>query len=209
MNQILESLRHFIIRDLTYVVGGSSLMAAFLFDYSNFRPVSAPIWAVLLLVGVAYGVGYVVPEVLSVIRIITTNPIVHLPCGLRWAYRRFTGINWVDLDRSKLDQRYWDFIEHASARRMAEYHRIINLKIISTTLGANWLLCSGVLAMKGWWAADGSVAAHALIPLAVSIALIVNSWIKGAQQSVFIWVWQAPQEVTPTPQGQQMFRKRY
>ena len=74
--EVITVLGRFFYRDYMYLVGGGSILVtlSFVFNLPIPSEISSAIW--ILVVGVAYGIGFVVQETLSLTPLITTAPVV-------------------------------------------------------------------------------------------------------------------------------------
>lgn len=189
-SELFKALRYFITRDVMYLVGGGSVCVTLLYVSGQPLTKEYPTGIWLLAAGVAYGVGYAVQEILSLFPCLTTAPVLKPNRLVRWLYRRFTLTNWSCIDRSAWPKKMQTFEENAPSRTFAQFQRIIGLKHIGSTLGANWLVSGCVL---GIYAASnqGSKLDFVLVfgTLFLATGLIAMAWVKGAQQTQYVWNW--------------------
>lgn len=193
--ELIRALRYFITRDIMYLVGGASVGITLLHvsgqPLTTDYPTAIWLWAA----GVAYGVGYAIQEILSLSRILTTAPVLKPKWLVKWLYGRFTRADWRCVDPSAWQTKRKRFEEKAFERTYAQFQRIIGLKHIGSTLGANWLMCGIILVVYAatnnkmhfdWVDFDWVLA---LATLFLSVGLIAMAWVKGAQQTQHIWDW--------------------
>ena len=88
MDELVKAFRHFIARDALYIVGGASVCVSALYGFGRLPKGDMPTWSLILGVGVTYGVGYAIHELLSLIRVVTTAPVLTPGRLLRALYRR-------------------------------------------------------------------------------------------------------------------------
>ena len=190
---LVNALRGFITRDIMYLVGGGSVCATLLHISGQglTTPYPTAIW--LLAAGVAYGVGYAIQEILSLSRILTTGPVLEPGRIVKWLYKRFTGQRWKDVDRLGWEAKQQKFEELASERTFAQFQRTIGLKHIGATLGANWLVSGCALGTYVY--RTESYKSDLLLAVAVlvlALGLMIMSWVKGGQQTQYVWSWKEP-----------------
>lgn len=204
--ELIRALRHFITRDIMYLVGGASVGITLLHvsgqPLTKDYPTAIWLWAA----GAAYGVGYVIQEILSLFSILTTAPVLKPKRLVKWLYRRFTRTDWLCVDPSAWETKRKRFEEKALERTYAQYQRTIGLKHIGSTLGANWLVCGFILVIYAvtnnkadfdWTFAFAKLFlsvglfdwALAFATLFLSLGLIAMAWVKGAQQTQHICDW--------------------
>lgn len=189
--ELIRAFRHFITRDIMYLVGGASVVITLL--HVSWQPLTkdypTAIW--LWAAGVAYGVGYAIQEVLSFFPILTTAPVLQPNWLVKWLYQRFTRAEWHDVAPSTWQTKRKMFEKKAHERTYDQYQRTIGLKQIGSTLGANWLVCGIILVI---YATTNNNALFdwvlAFAALVLSVGLIVMAWVKGAQQTQYIWDWE-------------------
>ena len=183
MDELVKALRHFITRDLVFVVSGSAVIGALLYRFERL-PRLEDSWLIFgLLAGVGYFVGYALQDGLSLTPLVTTAYVQRPNRFVQWLYRRFTRTEWrqihtIDLVRAR--ERITD------EKTLARLERIITLKQVGTAGGPSVAVCA-VLFLSNWWASG------AVFDLAVATAgailgpvLICLGWLKGAQQAEFV-----------------------
>ena len=187
MNELVKALRVFISRDLLYVIGGSSVLASFLYLFDRLPSSDQPLPVYLFLGGLGYVTGYAAQDGLGLTGFVTTRNVSKPPGIIQWFYRRFTGYEWTEIPKeADLQKGTMALIEDAPERVMAEFQRIITLKHVGTTMGANGLFVAVFLGLR-WWAHDELFdLCVAISTFLLAVILIILGWLKSAQQSAFV-----------------------
>jgi hypothetical protein len=73
MNDLITLLKHFLYRDVAYLVGGSIVMISFLYLFDRFDIVELPVAYYLLFAGLAYFVGYAVKDGFSLTPLVSNR----------------------------------------------------------------------------------------------------------------------------------------
>ena len=196
MNEFVRSLRHFIARDVIYIVGGGTVLLSFLylFDKIPEKDISTPYF--LFVAGIAYVVGYAVQDGGSLIGLTTTS----------YSYRpgRFTCFWFETLQRRPFPKIPKEFNFHKKVQELydiknneeflSSFRRIINLLQVGATMGPSSLLSGGILGFKAYETKtyfDFSLSAGAII---FGFLFIVHSWIKVAQRAEAIYDFLLPSQ---------------
>jgi len=223
MNALVEALKDFIARDILFVIGGASLMLSFCMLIGIPIPSNPSLYAVLFGVGVAYGIGYVIQDGISLIGLTTTGTVKRPGSLIRVLYRRLTGSEWkkieTDEEMKELGKAKKAFNDIANDNNRAQWHRTVVIKQIGTTLGSSWLLISILLLIARFilkdranYLPDGLEPWH-LLPMGIgglifSFVLIGLSWVKGAQQSQFFLDVFSEHKKKPEPKVKRSFLPR-
>jgi len=136
MSKLVKSIRNFIVRDITYIIGGASVILGFLYVWGkidvskksiniNIIPESANIIFYIIGIGLAYAIGYCFQEIFSLLHIVRTADYFRPRFSLRWLYRCLIGEKWEDVfpDIQKGRRRRWDV-----TKRLRRANIIINEK---------------------------------------------------------------------------------
>jgi hypothetical protein len=173
MSKLVKSIRNFIVRDITYVVGGASVILSFLYVWGKIDvskktinitvvPESANIIFYVIGFGLAYAVGYCLQEIFSLLHIVKTADYFRPRFPLRWLYRCLIGEKWEDVfpDIPKSRNRRWEV-----TKRLRRANIMINEKaspddkihrewmstfiMVCTTLGPCAMVTGLLLLWKG------------------------------------------------------------
>lgn len=173
MSKLVKSIRNFIVRDITYIVGGGSVILSFLYVWGKIDvskktinitiiPESANIVFYIIGIGMAYAVGYCFQEIFSLLHIVKTADYFRPRFPLRWLYRCLVGEKWEDVfpDIPKGRGRRWEV-----TKRLRRANIMINEKaspddkihrewmssfiMVCTTLGPCALVTGLLLLWKG------------------------------------------------------------
>jgi cell division protein FtsW (lipid II flippase) len=102
MKELVKALKNFIVRDIIYIIGGAIVIISFLYLHNRMdfllKHANDDHTAVcLLLLGIAYAVGYCFQDTASWIGIVTTASYFR-PWGiLQWVYWRFEHRFWQNI----------------------------------------------------------------------------------------------------------------
>ena len=169
MSELLKALKNFVVRDIIYIIGGSIVILSFLHLHGKIDVVvkyadDDHTAICLILLGLAYALGYCIQETASWIGIVTTGDDFEPGRIRKELYKRFIGREWDNLfnkiknddDKkkrrkeiiSKLEQadRNFSGLDPDSSIRM-ELERIISHMQIGTTIGPCAII-SGVLLLS-------------------------------------------------------------
>ena len=173
MSKMAKSIRNFIVRDITYIIGGISVILGFLYVWGKIDvskktinitivPESANIIFYIIGIGLAYAVGYCLQEIFSLLHIVKTADYFRPWFPLRWLYRCLVGEKWEDVfpDIPKGRQRRWDvtkrlrranIIINEKASQDDKTHRewIASFIMVCTTLGPCAMVSGMLLLWEG------------------------------------------------------------
>lgn len=186
MDELAKTLRHFITRDLLYVVGGSAVALAFLHLFNRLPSTNQPTVYFVFLAGVGYVIGYAIQDGLGLTPLFTTGQVAEAGPVLKFLYARHTRSEWKPIQDIDLDQAYRQVNERAHERTLAELQRIITLRHIGTTMGSNSLVVAVLLTFRWCQREETFDLALAISSALLSLLLLVIAWIKSAQQFRFI-----------------------
>lgn len=187
MNEFVKSLRNFLARDLLYIIGGTCVVASFLYLFGKLPEKQPPIPYLIILAGVAYAIGYAVQDSMSFFPIVTSRHIDGPGKLSRCYYLFFTGIKWETVsERVNFPEDYYRAVDNMSERKIEEFRRLITLKHIGTAIGSNLLVSFAFLAIKYFSECKPFDGWIALFSLVLAVLLIVQSWVKGLQQTQFV-----------------------
>ncbi len=199
MNELVKALKNFVVRDIIYIIGGSSVIVSFLYLFNKTDMLGKETHTAiyLLVAGLAYIIGYCIQDTASWIRIVTTASFFEPWPSLIWFYRRFLHREWVPIfpdivdaeERrneifERLDKAELIIQEKTSVDNKAERDRIISLMHMGTTMGPCSLVSGILLFIKAF--IDRNYTFRFNITLTVSVLIIsglmiVLAWIKALQ----------------------------
>lgn len=202
--EILEkSLNKLLTRDIFYIIGGVSIILAFLFYFDKFSfNNKIEYYTVILILLISYVIGYLTQEFLSLFRIVRTTLPKYVMSIDRILYKIFTGLECISpkegktKDTEKNNYQILDtdlqgvFLKGKDLEKLYYHKRIIDLKQIGSTIGSNWLICSIIIFLK--YFQNKQADSQFILVLSISIfifsviAIIVNR-IKLTQQIEFVY----------------------
>ncbi len=187
MGELIRALRHFIARDVLYVVGGGSVILSFLYFFDQLPDASSVSTAMYLLAaGIAYVVGYTIQEAFSLTGLLTSSYVTAPGRLVRFLYGRFTGRQWTlesDFDPLRANV---TISAYADELNLVELHRIIALRQAGTTTASSGFVCAVLLGAKAFCNRAPFDITLAVAVLVLSLVAWALGWIKAAQQTQYM-----------------------
>jgi hypothetical protein len=150
--QAVESvLRHLgatIIRDIIYIIGGSTILLTFLYLYKRLPNGPIDIFYKVYFMALSWMTGFAVQEIFSTLRIVTTSykkpgKILIIMLRLFTTGGRWDKLPSVDnIDIHKIDL---CIDKHSDTKTWNRIERIISLKMVGSTMGSSLLITSILL----------------------------------------------------------------
>jgi hypothetical protein len=185
MDELLKMIKHFITRDVAYLIGGSSILLAFSYSFGVDWRAELPLPLYLVFTGIAYVLGWAVQDLAGVIRIARTVPPRKLYFPITLAYKLFTGLEWKNIETK--DDLMQVTLRLSDEQDKIQHQRIATLKHVGTTMGPSCLI-SAVCLLHAQ-PASSSVRFDGILfwaTLALAAAFLLLGWIKAAQESKFL-----------------------
>jgi len=194
MEPLIKAFGRFIRRDVTYILGGGSVIISFFYCTGYFdRLLNLPDAFYLFMVGIAYVIGYAIQDGFSLTPFATTTSYFTPSPIVRWLYKQFVRQPWEDNKESfnpyerlvYFNQKEMDKQIPQSSLEFRE--RIIAFEMIGMTMGP----CAGVSSIFLFIRAVVSSQQRCFnILLAIGILLLgilflALGWIKATQQMEF------------------------
>ena len=181
MNSVIKALQQFLTRDLLYVLGGSSILLSIGWYFGLAVPEKSNNAILFFVIGIAYVIGYLIQELVSLTPILTTS---HFEPNkfISWLYQKFTNHELVLSEKMTNNTAFVELYSQMEDRQIQQIERTITLKHIGSTIGSNWLISSIFIVLK---AMETKENLHTFVAIAISSAsvfLLILAWIKGAQQ---------------------------
>lgn len=188
MSELVKAVKDFLTRDLLYIIGGCCVIVSFFYMFGRLPESSLSTSQLIGILAVGYVIGYGVQDGLSIIRIVTTRHLTKPSGCMKTVYCGFTGRRWKTIE-SELDfpKDYYEFVAAADGDVLSELRRIITLKHIGTTIGANVLVASVPLLFRALCTNapfDWTLFGAAIVASAIFLTL---SRLKGYQQTRYIY----------------------
>ena len=142
MDELLRAIRHFITRDLVFLVAGAITVGAFLYRFDRLPLGSVGLPLLLLAAGVCYVVGFTIQALASLLKLVTTEQLRVPGRFTRWLFHWLTGEVWSDVPAS---------IDRAAVRRslgeveVARIERVVMLKQLCASVGPSSFLAGGIV----------------------------------------------------------------
>lgn len=184
MDEFFRIFKHFLARDLIFLIGGGTVVTSFLYYFDRLPVDSTPVSFILLGTGIAYIVGYALQDGFSLLPFVRTAPLHRLNWYVRWFYRRFTREQWQDIGVEVNFERVTETI--VEERQRAELERIITLKQMGTTGGPCGLVASLFIGLKWLESCARFDLVLLFAALIFGFLLIHLGWIKLAQQAQYL-----------------------
>ena len=192
MAELFKTLKDFITRDILYIIGGFSVGTSFYFGYTGgnietiftfIEGMGAP--AFLIAISFSHIIGYCIQETLCLTPIVTT---ARFKPGILTAffYRAYTNKDWEISSNFDFLRTNIIHFNSLSEKQTNEYERVIFLKHIGVTIGTNWLVSSLILFFYAQNHCSLVLFKIGVFVFVFAIALIVHSWVKGAQQILYL-----------------------
>jgi len=189
MEEFFKALRHFLTRDIVFMIGGGSVVGIFLRHFHQVPSADSHIVLFLLLGGISYAVGYALQDGFSITHLTTTTKPRRLCWIARAAYERFTREKWKDIPDSVEFDTARRYIYEDNEHEQARYQRLITLRQVGGTLGP-CALVSSALFFWTWLDTRASFdLAGAVAALVLSIIFSILSWIKAAEHAKMLERW--------------------
>ena len=181
VNELAKLLKHFVTRDLMYIIGGSWVVSAFAYLIGWTPNMQYPSAYLLVLVGLSYCVGYAIQEVSSVTHLVKTAEIPPHQWA-RWLYRRFTGECWKPVPNLEPGDYFRMACSKGISRRgRTQLERTVTLVQVGAT-GGPCAIVSSVLFLIALCVGRGAVEFGLMLAsLFLGISLVVVNWVKSAQ----------------------------
>jgi hypothetical protein len=169
------------------VIGGLSTILAFLTLMEVPFPTDPSSAQLLLSVGVAYPIGYICQEAMSLTPLLSTSIVMKRGpffwSFLEQCFQRWAGEPWSvppDFDARRAYYRMYA----KPLDEVAAIDRLMFLKHIGTAIGSSWFVCS-LLFAASWYRTGNSkfliVAAAAFL---LSLLLILFGWLQGMEANL-------------------------
>lgn len=190
-DELIKAFRHFIGRDLAYLISGGAVMGAFL-HLCNRLPGPEESWVLFFLLGgLAYFVAYALQDLSCLVGFVTTAYVSKPNRFVQWLYRRFKHEPWskIEINVEKAHE------EMADERHLLWLERISTFRQVGTT-GGPCMALAGMLFFVRWYR-DGSQFdfSVSLAAVALGAILVALSWLKAAQEAQFIATHAKPKPV--------------
>lgn len=184
MNELVNALRRFITRDLTFLIGGGSTLGSFLLVFDRLPAVDDHVVVYLLLGGIAYVLGYVLQDSFGVLRLIPTTTPREPIRYQRLLYRLYVREEWQPIPAVV---NFEQVEENLSVDQAAWLERLTSLQQLGTCVGPCWLAAGGILATT-WWGNSPELFKIALpvASLVMGLILVHLAWIKACQQAQYL-----------------------
>jgi hypothetical protein len=189
MGELVKAFQKFLMRDLSYIIGGSAVILSFLYAFDRLPGESTSTFWYVLGLAFAYVVGYAIQDALGVLRIIRMKA-AHTPNKLaRYLYKLYDR-KYLKESKSFPEAEYKrgkDWLYTSAPQRYKDDHeRIEGLKQVAFTVGP-CLLISGILVLTRdcpTTAAFDRAVSYA--SLAIGVVLYFLGWLKVTQQAQYV-----------------------
>ena len=200
MDELVRTLKNFIVRDIIYIIRGASVILSFLYLFNRicFITGSDSTFVWLFAIGISYVIGYCIQEFFSLIRFVTTANYFQPWRPIKWLYRLSQHEEWEgifpditdeqnpqqEISR-KMSEADIKINEKASPDNKAFRERITSHMMIGTTIGPCGFV-SGILLLIKACILNRNCSREfniwlTICVLLISILLILFGWIKGLQ----------------------------
>jgi hypothetical protein len=188
---LLKNLGTTIVRDLIYVLGGASILFAFLYRFNFLSQSSVDIFIKIFLVGLAWIIGYATQEIFCIFGLVTTaykKPNKFLIFLLnRFAIPR----DWSNMpvDGKGLLKARLCIEKHCSTQTFGRIERTINLKQLGSTMGPCLLITFIIILSKLLFIKDINNYDWplAIMSIILSLIFILINRLKVAEQYYLEW----------------------
>ena len=184
VDELLRTFRNFLFRDFFYVVCGALIFRA----VREVGPLSVhPIFGqgtldTIVLVGMAYAIGYLNQEVWSQFGFVSTAPCSTFGAIPKPFYKRHTRRDWVPVGDSP------DFTRRQELKSMEGYQRITNHRYVGVSMGSALLTVSLLLTAAAIVHGSAAKLNLLLITVPLATAFLILSWVKAMQQCEFLHI---------------------
>ncbi len=186
--------RHYAARDAALIIGGTSLLLCLRFCFPDVAfyivgsDVSGPDY--LLLVGIAYVLGYFVQEALSIVsptRVTTSTHMERPGRCLKWAYERCTHakLEWSQLRDYDEDDATIYINRKQSERNQADYERMTAHLVMCMAIGSCWMLAGCILIVRALFVSSSNVFLFGGVMLGLGCCLVFLGRVKAIRIKKF------------------------
>lgn len=185
MNELVKSLRHFVVRDIVFMIGGGIVISSFFYVFPELRPKHDDHVVVFLFIaGLSYVIGYGIQDGANWLGLTKVAPAHKLSCALtKHAYKRITGEEWADIIK-EVNFREAERCIDADNAEGVRLERIIGLKQVGTTVGPCCFVASIAIVVGHWdsFGGEGQDIALVISGIVFGVLLIMLSRAKAAEQ---------------------------
>lgn len=186
MDALVKALEKFIMRDLAFIVGGSSIMMSFLFVYGRLPTASMPVIFYLLGAAFAYAIGWAIQDSLTFPRL-TRTKAGHNPTWLgKRLYSLFDRKCAIPVDSKKYEAAKRWLYESAPQRFRDDHERTESLKQVGMTLGPCFVISGMILFGKNWLLLIDFEQSVTVTVLLLGLLLWLLGWLKVTQQAQYL-----------------------
>jgi len=184
MNELIKELKHFISRDVFYILGGALILYSFSYKLGLIYDSNLPTVIYLFLAGISYVLGFVAQETFSLIGLVTTGQ-TEPGSKMKALYRIWVGVDWkvenLDLHRYKML-----IYEKTNEQLLAQLNRIISLKHIGSTMASCFLISCVFFLSKATETELPKDIVMTISSFIIGILLIFLNRLQSAQQIKFM-----------------------
>jgi hypothetical protein len=184
MDELLKSLSRFFTRDVIFIIGGATIIAAFAYCLDVWKwDISWPY--LLFIAGISYALGWATQDLFCLFGIATTANYFEAGRFARFVYKRYQKKPWKQpkqFDTNKVRTKV-DFAPLAIHSRL---ERFITLKLLGMTMGPCTLICTGLLLLR-------AINTKAVIDYTLSTSALISSfvfislgWVKACEQLIYM-----------------------
>lgn len=150
MSELIKIIRHFITRDVIYIIGGSIVILSFMYKFNRISTTNLPVAFYILGAGVSYILGYTIQDTFSLLPFVKTRTRLQYNTFIQKLYKIFVGEDgkWELLMTINLDDARRELDSQGRERIQAQLERIITLKHIGMAIGSCGLVSSTFLILQ-------------------------------------------------------------
>lgn len=183
MNELLKAFKHFITRDIIYIIGGSSVIISILYSFDKLPQSDLNLAYYLLAAGISYVIGYTLQDISCLFPGFTTKPRTKANELQKCLFNRFCRDDWDKLEKSKDD--FFEIPEKITNERiLADYDRVINLMMIGTVTCPCFFISSIFLFFRLICNDNKTSSGFDLLLVVAAIFISICQWILGNLKSM-------------------------
>ncbi len=189
MDELVKAFHKFLMRDLSYITGGSAVILSFLYIFNLYPNESAPTYLYVFGVAIAYVVGYAIQDALGLLHIIRMKAghrVNCLGCLMYMLYDRKAPETFDDAEYKS--GKNWLYTSSTAPRYKDDHERIEGLKQVGFTVGPCLIISAILLGIQRPCVIKNDTFYHDLrIALwAIGVVLYLLGWLKVTQQTQYV-----------------------